>query len=56
MIVDGRIASSPAEGTTAIEALIRAAVRRADRERGAGDGMPTPDGIVAVLPDRTGSP
>ncbi len=32
MVVDGRIDGSPAEGAQAIESLIRAAIRREDRE------------------------
>jgi thiol-disulfide isomerase/thioredoxin/uncharacterized membrane protein YphA (DoxX/SURF4 family) len=50
MVLDGRIASGPAEGTAAIEALIRAAVRRADRRDRVPDGTRTPGGMVAVLP------
>jgi uncharacterized membrane protein YphA (DoxX/SURF4 family) len=50
MVTDGRIASSPAQGTAAIEALIRAAVRRAARDGRALDETPATDGTVAVLP------
>jgi uncharacterized membrane protein YphA (DoxX/SURF4 family)/thiol-disulfide isomerase/thioredoxin len=55
MVVDGRIAGRPAEGTAAIEALIRAAVRRASRNGRGRDQMPTPGGIVAVVPGQARS-
>jgi uncharacterized membrane protein YphA (DoxX/SURF4 family)/thiol-disulfide isomerase/thioredoxin len=49
MVVDGRIDGGPAEGAPAIESMIRAAIRRTDRNRRAPDPMATPPGMVAVL-------
>lgn len=55
LVLDGRIASSPAAGPSAIEALIRASVRRADRGAPVPDRTPTPGRMVGVLSGETRS-
>jgi thiol-disulfide isomerase/thioredoxin len=50
LVTDGLIASRPAEGQSAIESLIRAALRRADRDSRVPDRVPSPGGMVVVLP------